>query len=66
MSAHETLVRRSSVLGCELVAARELIVAGADFEISSGMVDFSEEVALPSTETPACAKDRTNSSSTSR
>ena len=54
--------RQSSVLGCELVRrvqllaltrllpscdARELIVARAVYEISSGMVNFSEEVAVP-------------------
>ena len=68
--------RRSSVLGCELVRrvqwlaltrltpscdAREPIVAGAVYEISSGKLNFSEEVAVPSTETPVCAGDRTNS-----
>ena len=43
-----------------LVAARELIVVGAFYDISSGIVD-SFAVADPSTETSVCARDRTNS-----
>ena len=43
-----------------LVAARELIVVGALYEMSSGIVD-SFAVAVPSTETSVCARDRTNS-----
>ena len=44
-----------------VVAARELTVAGAFREISRCVVDVSDEVAVPSTETPVCARDRTNS-----
>ena len=44
-----------------VVAARELVVAGVFREVSSGTVDFSEEVAAPSTKTPAHERDRTNS-----
>ena len=49
-----------------VVAARELIVAGAVYEISTGMVDFSEEVAVPRPTHPRAQGIGRKASSTSR
>ena len=40
----------------DLVAARELIVVGVFQETSCGIVDSTDEVAVPSTETSVCTQ----------
>jgi carbonic anhydrase len=56
------MIRRDKAI-MKSVASGELIVVGAFYEISSGIVDFFEEVAVPATETRVSARDRTNSRS---
>jgi len=56
------MIRRDKAI-MQSVADGELIVVGAFYEISSGIVDFFEEVAVPKTETAVTARDRTNSMS---
>jgi len=56
------MIRRDKAI-MKSVADGELIVVGAFYEISSGIVDFFEEVAVPKTETAVTARDRTNSMS---
>eukprot|EP00450_Noctiluca_scintillans_P028773 CAMPEP_0194549998 /NCGR_PEP_ID=MMETSP0253-20130528/95489_1 /TAXON_ID=2966 /ORGANISM="Noctiluca scintillans" /LENGTH=438 /DNA_ID=CAMNT_0039397433 /DNA_START=45 /DNA_END=1362 /DNA_ORIENTATION=- len=56
------MIRRDREI-MKIVAKEELIVVGAFYEISSGIVDFFEEVAAPTTETAVSTRDRANSRS---
>uniref|UniRef100_A0A7S0ZX82 carbonic anhydrase n=1 Tax=Noctiluca scintillans TaxID=2966 RepID=A0A7S0ZX82_NOCSC len=56
------MIRRDKEI-MKIVAREELIVVGAFYEISSGIVDFFEEVAAPTTETAVSTRDRANSRS---
>ena len=44
-----------------LVAAKKFIVMGAFSELSCGIVDSSDGVAVSATQTTVCPRDRTNS-----
>ena len=61
--AGSLLTHESDSATMKSVVAREFIVTGASYEISSGTVDFSEEVATPPIETHVNARVRTNSTS---